>query len=83
MNESDIDWDSLEADMPAELSAIIANETLNVSLLSDIDLLEKFHTITDELRTRNEMLNPNTPEGRDLHSVRAATRIELARRKLL
>jgi hypothetical protein len=77
--DDDFDWSAAEDAM----RDVVAQESLNVTLLNDMDLLEKFHSITDELRNRSEMLRPTTDTGRDLHSQRGAIRVELARRNLM
>lgn len=78
-SDDDFDWAAAEDSM----REVVAAESTNVTLLSDMELLDRFQTVTDELRDRHEMLRPTTETGRDLHSVRGAIRVELARRNLM
>ncbi len=73
------DWQAAEDAM----RDVVAQESLNVTLLSDIELLDKLQSVTDELRNRSEMLRPTTETGRDLHSVRGAVVVELKRRGVM
>lgn len=77
------DWDAAEDSMEDTMRNIVAAESLNVTLMTDIQLLDMFQTVTDKLRHRSEMLRPTTDTGRDLHSQRGAIRVELARRNLM
>lgn len=75
----DFDWDALENDM----RDVVAAEAVNVTLLRDDELLTRFRDVTEELRVLGQMLRPNDEKGRDLHSMRGALRVELAKRRLM
>jgi hypothetical protein len=80
-------------DPDAIFTAIMENESFDtdttdvqdVTVLDDLALLNQWHTINDQLRDLGEQLqlSTSTDEGRELHSRRAAIRIELAKRNLL
>jgi hypothetical protein len=72
------DFDAAEADFEG-----IDAEVTDVSTLSDSELMLRFREVTDALMERKEALRPKTQGARDLHSERAALRIELAKRKLM
>lgn len=74
----EVDWGSLMPEVPD-----YSTGDFNVILLSDGELVERFHEYTSELKKRGELINPTTDTGRDLHSQRGAMRIELAKRQLL
>lgn len=67
----------------AQMRDVVATEVTNVTLLDETTLLNRYHEITQTLMDRKEALRPSTDEGRDLHSQRAALRIELSRRGML
>ena len=71
----DFDWASLEAQLDFE-----TQEVLDVTQLNDVDLLSLERTLVEELKAREEMLNVRTDRGREVQSLRAAARIELAKR---
>ncbi len=56
---------------------------VNVTLLSDIELMTRYGACREELLERREMQNPRTETGRELHSQRAAYIIELRKRRLM
>jgi hypothetical protein len=53
---------------------------LDETKIGDEELRDRFRAITEEIKERREVLSPRTAEGRDLHSLRAAMRVELAQR---
>lgn len=75
--------DSSMAAFEQQMRDVVASEVVNVTLLDDQTLLSRYHDTTSELMSRKEALRPSTDTGRDLHSQRAALRIELSRRRLL
>jgi hypothetical protein len=75
----EIDWDSIMVEVPDYSTG----DFNSVVLLSDGELVERFHEYTSELKRRGELINPTTDTGRDLHSQRGSIRIELSKRNLL
>lgn len=75
----DFDWSAYEEQM----SDIVDVDVDNVTELGNEELLTRFHKATEDLRALGQMLRPTTSEGRDLHSMRAALRVELAKRKMM
>jgi hypothetical protein len=63
-------------DLPA------ADPETNVQLLNELELCNRFDSVTRELMRLGETLMPKTQHGRDLHSTRAAYLIEMKRRGL-
>lgn len=78
-DDDGIDFDALAA----EIGEPNVTEVVNVQLLDDLELSDRYHQVTNDLMERQEALSQHTAEGRDLHSMRAALRIEMARRGLL
>lgn len=74
-----VDWSAFEDQM----RDVVAGEVTNVQLLDSAELLNRFRDCTEELKNLGEMLRPSTERGRDIHSMRAALRVELARRNLM
>lgn len=73
---NDFDWSALEFEFTEP------TDILDVTALSDVELLNLERELVEQLKQRGEMLNTTTDEGREIHSRRAAVRIELARRNL-
>lgn len=75
----DFDWEALEAEFTTDK----AGDVTDVSRLDDASLLNLFNDCNTELGQLREEMEPRTDRGREVHSLRAAARIELARRKIL
>jgi hypothetical protein len=54
----------------------------NVQLLNEVQLLNRFTEVTQELLQMGETISPKSQKGRDLHSTRSAYLIEMKRRRL-
>ena len=74
----DFDWGTLEAQLGIEEPDNITD----VTKFTDIDLINYERTLVEQLKQRGEMINVTTETGREIHSLRAAARIELFRRGL-
>jgi hypothetical protein len=51
--------------------------------LTDLELIDRFQDVTDELFRRHESMDATTEVGRDLLAQRAAYKYEMERRKVL
>lgn len=78
----DFDFSVWEDQFP-DVDSLDTSDVVDVTSLTTPELLDRFHTLTDKISERGELLRPTTPEGRELHSHRAAARVELAKRGLL
>lgn len=52
----------------------------DLTLVDSMELLERFHAVTEELKENKGAWLPKTRDNRDLHSVRYALQVELRRR---
>lgn len=75
--EDEFDWTALEQQLNLDTSNVI-----NVKELGNLQLMDLERDLVEQLKTRNEMLTATTETGRELHSLRAAARIELFHRGL-
>lgn len=83
MSDTRDPWEELQAQLEAlDLEPTDASDIVNVSTLADEDLIVRLQETVDELFRRKEALAPKTQTGRDLHSVRTALLVEMARRRL-
>jgi hypothetical protein len=57
-------------------------EVVDVVSLADTDLLDKYFDCDDKLLALREVRFPRTDRGREIHSLRAALRVEMLRRRL-
>lgn len=73
-DDDDFDWDGIDFTPPDSI--------VNVTVLTDIDLIDRYQEILEEILQRKEALNPTTDTGRDLHSARTACLVEMAKRGL-
>lgn len=84
MNQTDFDpgdFDPSLADLfdePLDESTVV-----NVTSLDDLDLLNRYYDCDDQLLALKEVRFPRTEQGREIHSFRAALRVEMLRRKQL
>lgn len=76
MNEND-----LFAAFEAQCADIEVNDVEDVSKLSDFELLDRYAKIDEELKAMDQLHHPRSQEARELHSVRAAIRIEQLKRE--
>ena len=77
--------ENLEGELVSEdevLDNIYTADVINVAMLTEVQLLLRYEEVKQELYDRREALNPTTDKGRELHSVRSACLIEMARRGL-
>lgn len=73
----DFDWSSLEFELEEP------EDVVDVTSLSDVELLDLERDLVEKLRGLHQMIKSSTTdEGREIHSLRAAARIELARRNI-
>lgn len=79
--DDDFDFDALEAEMREAFPN--TTDIVNVQLLDEAELVDRYHAVTNALMERHEALHQTTDEGRDLHSMRTALRVEMSRRGLL
>ena len=56
------------------------SEVIDVTKLSDSELLNLQHVLSDELRDRSEALFPYSQSARDKHSLRNAVQVEIKKR---
>lgn len=67
----------------ADLEVETPTDVIDLTTLTDLELSNRFNEVRDALLAIEEM-HPDatvTPEGRELHSIRAACLIELRRRE--
>lgn len=60
-----------------------SGETFNVSILSEVELVTRYNSLTQQLMHRREAMKPHTDTGRDMHNEREAYQVEMRRRRLL
>ena len=72
------DWAALEADLGEQPIDVI-----DVTKFDNVELLDRFNQVNNELRTISELHIVRTDRGRELQSLRAALRITLADRGLM
>lgn len=70
-------------DLVANLNISEPDDVLDVTSLSNRDLIQRYNAVRRELTDMNEPIHALTAHGRELHSERGALRIELAKRGLL
>jgi hypothetical protein len=58
------------------------DEVLDVTSLTNSDLLDKYFDCDDKLLALREVRFPRTDRGREIHSLRAALRVEMLHRRL-
>jgi hypothetical protein len=75
------DPDAVLRDLEASLGELEQPDVLDLSKLPQHRLSEVFNDTRDELNKRGEMMEATTPQGRELHSLRAACLVEMARRR--
>lgn len=73
-----IDWDALEA----SLDTTPPDDVVDVTTIDGKTLLNRERELVEQLEKMGEMFNVHTDEAREIHSQRAAVRIELFRRGL-
>lgn len=77
----DPDEEALFAEIAGVLDGVDTTGTLDVTQLSTTDLLTKQDELTERLIEIRQLLEPQTAEGRELHSQRSAVVVELHRRR--
>jgi hypothetical protein len=65
-----------------EIDLSTAGSLVDVSVLTDEALLLRYEGVKEELMERQEAMHPHTQTGRDLHSLRVALLVAMARRGL-
>lgn len=80
MTQEDID--AMFAGMTADVDLEVPEGTVDFTEVSSLELSEQYNAARDELLETGEMREPRTERGRELHSIRAATLMELKRRRL-
>lgn len=74
------DPNAILADLESQFEDIEEPWAESVRDFSDLELSGRFNEVRSRLIELNEMQDPRTEEGRELHSLRAAYLIEMARR---
>lgn len=72
--------DDIFAQLEDVFADVLAEETSSVASLTIEELRHELYELTEEMKRRLETMHPRTQEGRDIHSRRAAIKIELRRR---
>lgn len=73
--------EDLFASFEEQFTDIKIPKVQDISKLDNFKLMVKLEKIDKDLEERGELLFPKTQKGRDLHSVRAAIRIEQLNRE--
>jgi hypothetical protein len=81
MDTLDPDDEGMRA-MIDELGLAEPDADISVCLLTDLELINRFNAVTQELLALGEVTKQKTEQGRDAHSCRSAYLIELKRRRL-
>ena len=71
------------ANFESQFDSFHVEVEVDVSTLTDVQLMDRLQEIDDALALRGELLKPLTQEGRDLHSLRAAVVVHHHLRGLL
>lgn len=73
-----------EMDMFAQFEAQFdepdLEDAIDLSKLTDLEISTMFSDVRRDLLASEQMMNPTTERGRELHSQRAALLIEMSRR---
>lgn len=76
------DTDDIFATLTEGLDLTMPEGAEDFTTLSSLDLSERYNAARDELQEREEMRDPTTERGRELHSIRNAALLELKKRRL-
>lgn len=73
--------DELFAAFEAQFEDVTVEGVEDISKLSDFELLDRYAKIDEQLKAMDQLHHPRSQEARELHSVRAAIRIEQLKRE--